>query len=129
MQSSEVVTMAGSGGLSSCSYWLTTSLAAGALIKVQTVGRAELAVLLRVGDGFIGLTDLHLKLGQAVADSLPVNVTLLLSEDAKRSARRRSTTSPGGGSLLGPEGGSPADVELARLGGAETHWRVRFLVV
>lgn len=119
--SSEIVKVADDDGLSGCGYWLKTSLAAGALIKVQTVGRAELSVLLRVGDGFIGLTDLHLRLGQSVADTLPVNVGLLLSEDAKRSARRRSTLSPGG-TTVGIT--SPADAELAKMGGAETHWRV-----
>jgi myosin V len=138
---SSIATVAADGGLAPSAYWLSASLATGALLKMRAVGFPDLDRLFHLGDEFIGLTDLHIVVGAAVAAEVPVNVALLLSEEAKRSARRRSTpqrvsslatgspaTPSGVQTLLGsPEPivlpQSPADVELSRMGGAERHWR------
>ena len=118
--------------LSCAGYWLAASLATGALLKVRVVGKPDLQFLFKLADAFIGLTDLHIALGGVIAEEIPVDVALLLSEDAKRSARRRSTaraalapvangTPPGSRNVDSPA--SPADVELSHMGAAERHWR------
>lgn len=125
------------GTLASAGYWLAASLATGALLKVRVVGKPDLQFLFKLADAFIGLTDLHIALGGVIAEEIPVDVALLLSEDAKRSARRRSVgraalapvangTPKGGTPPCPPNVGSPAspaDVELSHMGAAERHWR------
>jgi myosin-5 len=133
-----MVRSAAAGGLAAAAYWLGASLATGALLKMRSVGRPDLDQLFRLGDSFIGLTELHAALGAAVAESLPVDVALLLSDDAKRSARRRSSAphraalalapnlSPvaaGAGAAPCDPPSSPADAELVHMGRAEAHWR------
>jgi myosin V len=135
-------------GLSCSGYWLAASLATGALLKMRVVGKPDLQQLFKLADSFIGLTDLHVALGGVIAEEIPVNVALLLSEEAKRCARRRSVTRPAlapmaanganpnnnsattSPSICPPVGinstttpASPADVELAHMGSAERHWR------
>ena len=77
-------------GMSFAGYLLSVSLATGALLKMRVIGKPDLQQLFKLADSFIGLTDLHVALGAVVSEEIPVNVALLLSEDAKRSARRRS---------------------------------------
>jgi len=134
-------------GLSCSGYWLAASLATGALLKMRVVGKPDLQQLFKLADSFIGLTDLHVALGGVIAEEIPVNVALLLSEEAKRCARRRSVTRPAlvpmaangsntstsatpspticlpAGAAATATPSSPADVELAHMGSAERHWR------
>ncbi|KAH7619484.1 hypothetical protein Ndes2526B_g06464 [Nannochloris sp. 'desiccata'] len=136
-------------GLSCSGYWLAASLATGALLKMRVVGKPDLQQLFKLADSFIGLTDLHVALGGVIAEEIPVNVALLLSEEAKRCARRRSITRPAlapmaangsntsintsattspticppAGASITTTPSSPADVELAHMGSAERHWR------
>jgi myosin-5 len=135
-------------GLSCSGYWLAASLATGALLKMRVVGKPDLQQLFKLADSFIGLTDLHVALGGVIAEEIPVNIALLLSEEAKKCARRRSvtgrpalaqmatngsntstsaTTSPTiclpSGAAIPVTPSSPADVELAHMGSAERHWR------
>lgn len=57
-------------------YWLASSLATGALLKLRTIGLREGGLLLRLGDALICFVPLHDTLGDAVADMLPVNVAV-----------------------------------------------------
>ena len=142
---SGIAAAASNGGLTTAVYWLGGSLATGALLKMRSVGFPDLDQLFHLADDFIGLSDLHAVLGAAVGEEVSVNVTLLLSEEAKRSARRRSSNiyrrskpnspsstsfsnsmrkfgkDPNGVVLQSPP--SQADVELAQMGNAERHWR------
>lgn len=88
-----IVGAATRGGLTAQSYWLGASLALGALLKVRTIGLREGGLLLRLGDALIFFTPLHDTLGDTIADMLPVNIAMLLSDEAKKSARRRPTPS------------------------------------
>ena len=141
IESSIATTAIADRSLGTSGYWLATSLATGALLKMRVVGKPHLQQLFKLADSFIGLADLHIALGGIIAEEVPINVTLLLSDDAKRSARRRSSARP----ALAPmaNGGmssaastpttctvppvtspvSPADVELSHMGSAERHWR------
>lgn len=89
-------------------YWLASTLATGALLKMRTIGRKEGGFLLRLGDELIAFAPLHQVLAATVADTLPVSVSVLLSDQAKRTARRRggAGTSPGGASAV--NGGHPS---------------------
>jgi myosin-5 len=145
IESSIVNAVIADRGLSCSGYWLAASLATGALLKMRVVGKPDLEqVLFKLADSFLGLTDLHVALGGVIAEEIPVNVAHLLSEEAKRCARRRSATPrpalvpmtanganssattspticpPNG---VGPSPSSPADVELAHMGSAERYWR------
>jgi len=132
-------------GLSYTSYWMAASLATGALLKVGAVGKPGLEQLFHLADSFIGFTDLHVALGAAVGEEVNVNISLLLSDEAKRCARRRSVHRPALMSMAGngdntvahktPDAtftaaacspnapASPADAELVHMGSAERHWR------
>lgn len=131
-------------------YWLSTCLAVGALLKIHTVGKRLYNEVNLMADGFMGLSDMHAALGAAVSRQIPVNVSQLLSDEAKRSARRRSSSHGIGvpGSLHGRQAlapvtngvpgtpptsnaaqctpvtpPSPADAELADMGGGGRPWR------
>eukprot|EP00887_Chlorella_sp_A99_P002927 scaffold24.g2927.t1 len=111
-----ILNAAASGGLATQAYWLSCSLAAGALLRVRVIGLPESGRLLAVGTALIAFTDLHVVLGDTVADRLPVNVAQLLSDEAKKHARR-AQISPG----KATPSGSPS--QLPGMGGAEHHWR------
>ncbi|PSC74954.1 Myosin-J heavy chain isoform A [Micractinium conductrix] len=87
-----IVDAADGGGLHGQSYWLACSLAAGGLLKFRTIGRRDVGHLSRLGDALIRFQAVHEPLGDSIAGQLPVNVAVLLSEDAKRTARRRGHT-------------------------------------
>ncbi|KAL6770143.1 hypothetical protein ACKKBG_A33770 [Auxenochlorella protothecoides x Auxenochlorella symbiontica] len=101
-----ILTTAAAGGLTAQAYWLASTLAIGALLKMRTIGRKEGALLLRLGDELIGFGALHECLAGAIADTLPVTVGVLLSDQAKRSARRRGPA-PNGSPAVTPPPGSP----------------------
>ncbi|KAL4420012.1 hypothetical protein ABPG75_007110 [Micractinium tetrahymenae] len=84
-----IVEAAAGGGLHAQAYWLACSLAAGGLLKARTFGLPYGSKLFRLGNSLVNFTAVHEALGDSVADMLPVNVGVLLSEDAKRTARRR----------------------------------------
>lgn len=67
---------------------------------MRTIGRKEGGLLLRLGDELITFGPLHDVLAETVADTLPVSVSVLLSDQAKRTARR----SGGAGGLSSPPG-------------------------
>ncbi|KAK9865078.1 hypothetical protein WJX84_008101 [Apatococcus fuscideae] len=74
-------------GLTYQAYWFSTTLALGAFLKVRSIGKRECSNLFKLGDELIQFGDLHQLLAASVADMLPVNASVLLSEDAKRLAR------------------------------------------
>ncbi|KAI7836877.1 hypothetical protein COHA_009277 [Chlorella ohadii] len=115
-----IVDAADGGGLRGQAYWLACSLAAGGLLKFRTVGRREYSHLLRLSDALINCTPVHEALGDSIADALPVSVAVLLSDEAKRVARRRghAPVSPGPDESPGGGGGDAAQSPWrALLGG------------
>jgi len=60
--------------LATTGSWMAACLAAGALMKIRSVGKSDLGVLFALADRFIGCTDLHMVLGKEIAGLLPVNV-------------------------------------------------------
>ena len=135
---SNIAATSSSGGFSLSCYFFGVTLATGALLKMASIRSSELSHLSKIGDSFLSLKDLHLVLGASISQEIPVNVTVLLSEEAKKSARRRSsilnhlshqaspstpqtTKSRDLSTPLSPP--SPVDTELIKMGGAERHWR------
>ncbi len=57
------------------------------LMQVRSIGKRECSNLFKLGDELIQFGELHQLLGASVADMLPVNPSVLLSDDAKRLAR------------------------------------------
>ncbi|KAL4419268.1 hypothetical protein ABPG77_004826 [Micractinium sp. CCAP 211/92] len=106
-----IVEAADAGGLHAQAYWLTCSLAAGGLLKARTFGLPYGSKLFRLGNSLVNFTAVHEALGDSVADMLPVNVAVLLSEDAKRTARRR-----GPGEISPSREGSPWRALLGGVG-------------
>ena len=74
-------------GLAGQAYWLSASLALGALLKVRSIGRRDCGGLFRAGDDMIQFGGLHALLGASVVEQLPLSATVLLGEEAKRAAR------------------------------------------
>ena len=75
------------GGLAAQAYWLSASLALGALLKVRSIGRRDCGGLFRAGDEMIQFGGLHALLGASVVEQLPLSASVLLGEEAKRAAR------------------------------------------
>eukprot|EP00208_Stichococcus_sp_RCC1054_P002079 CAMPEP_0206143610 /NCGR_PEP_ID=MMETSP1473-20131121/21153_1 /ASSEMBLY_ACC=CAM_ASM_001109 /TAXON_ID=1461547 /ORGANISM="Stichococcus sp, Strain RCC1054" /LENGTH=1690 /DNA_ID=CAMNT_0053539093 /DNA_START=726 /DNA_END=5798 /DNA_ORIENTATION=+ len=92
----EVAAVAQRDGLVAQSYWLATTLALGAFLKVRGVGkRGSTAYLFKLGDELINFTALHKLLATSVPEMMPVVVTDLLITsqpglDKKRDPRRNS---------------------------------------
>jgi hypothetical protein len=119
-----ILTSAETEGLTYQAYWLSTTLALGAFLKVsllpllllpgsavqlerhgsehpgpcdrwhsmdneqvRSIGKRDCGNLFKLGDDMIQFGGLHALLAASVADMLPVNVGLLLSDEAKRLAR------------------------------------------
>ncbi|DBB00655.1 hypothetical protein WJX82_006589 [Trebouxia sp. C0006] len=74
--------------LTSQAYWLSATLALGAFLKVRSIGKRDCSSLFKLGDEMIAFTALHQLLASSVADMLPVNVSVLLCDEAKRLARQ-----------------------------------------
>ena len=55
--------------------------------QVRSIGKRECSNLFKLGDELIQFGELHRLLAASVADMLPVNASVLLSDDAKRLAR------------------------------------------
>ncbi|EIE22795.1 hypothetical protein COCSUDRAFT_47698 [Coccomyxa subellipsoidea C-169] len=82
-----ILTSAETEGLTYQGYWLSTTLALGAFLKVRSIGKRDCGNLFKLGDDMIQFGGLHALLAASVSDMLPVNVSILLSDDAKRLAR------------------------------------------
>ncbi|KAL3147636.1 hypothetical protein ABBQ38_014686 [Trebouxia sp. C0009 RCD-2024] len=74
--------------LTSQAYWLSATLALGAFLKVRSIGKRDCSSLFKLGDEMIAFSALHHLLASSVADMLPVNVSVLLCDEAKRLARQ-----------------------------------------
>jgi myosin-5 len=111
-----IVDAADAGGLRGQAYWLACSLAAGGLLKFRTVGRREYSHLLRLSDALINCTPVHEALGDSIAEALPVSVAVLLSDEAKRVARRRGHAPVSPGPDESPGGAAGGDA-------AQSPWR------
>lgn len=123
-------------GLRCAGYWLAASLATGALIKVQVVRKPEMHFLFKLADAFIGMTELHIALGCVIAEEIPVDVALLLSEEAmwavsSEERDQDSTLAPTCNSdptdsSLGDSSGFPSAEDLVDpdpMDAAGPHWR------
>ncbi|KAK9796643.1 hypothetical protein WJX73_007169 [Symbiochloris irregularis] len=82
-----VLSTAEAEGLTYQAYWLSATLALGAFLKVRSIGKRDYAGLFKLGDEMIQFAPLHSLLASSVADMVPVNTSILMSEDAKRQAR------------------------------------------
>jgi len=82
-----VLAAADADGLAAQAYWLSASLALGALLKVRSIGRRDCGGLFRAGDDMIQFGGLHALLGASVVEQLPLSASVLLGEEAKRAAR------------------------------------------
>jgi len=82
-----VLAAADADGLAGQAYWLSASLALGALLKVRSIGRRDCGGLFRAGDDMIQFGGLHALLGASVVEQLPLSAAVLLGEEAKRAAR------------------------------------------
>ena len=54
---------------------------------MRSIGKRDYGHLFKLGDELIQFGGLHALLASSVADMVPVNVAILLSDDAKRQAR------------------------------------------
>lgn len=54
---------------------------------MRSIGKRDCGNLFKLGDDMIQFGGLHALLAASVSDMLPVNVSILLSDDAKRLAR------------------------------------------
>ena len=69
----------------------TVGLLTQAFAQVRSIGKRECSNLFKLGDELIQFAELHQLLGASVAETLPVNPSVLLSDDAKRLARTTSS--------------------------------------
>lgn len=78
-----------SGGVYSCRVVLS--------LQVRSIGKRDCGNLFKLGDEMIQFGGLHALLAASVSDMLPVNVSILLSDDAKRLARAATAKMTGAG--------------------------------
>lgn len=57
-------------------------------LQVRSIGKRDCSSLFKLGDEMIAFAALHQLLASSVADMLPVNVSVLLCDEAKRLARQ-----------------------------------------
>lgn len=62
--------------------------------QVRSIGKRDYGHLFKLGDELIQFAPLHSLLAGSVADMVPVNVGILLSDDAKRQARSAPVPGP-----------------------------------
>ena len=89
-------------------------------MQVRSIGKRDCGNLFKLGDDMIQFGGLHALLAASVADMLPVNVGLLLSEDAKRQSRAATAKRAALGALP-EEPGSAKSFE----GLMNSPWKVR----
>ena len=107
-----VLAAADADGLATQAYWLSASLALGALLKVRSIGRRDCGGLFRAGDDMIQFGGLHALLAASVADALPLSAGVLLGEDAKRAARAAARgRAPGGSPRASDAASAPRSYE------------------
>ena len=70
-------------------------------MQVRSIGKRDYGGLFKLGDEMIQFGGLHTLLAGSVADMVPVNTSILLSEDAKRQARATGY-GDAGGATAGP---------------------------
>ena len=66
--------------------WLL--IARHSVVQVRSIGKRDCSSLFKLGDEMIAFNALHQLLASSVADMLPVNVSVLLCDEAKRLARQ-----------------------------------------
>ena len=64
------------------------TLVLGVVVQVRSIGKRDCSSLFKLGDEMIAFNALHQLLASSVADMLPVNVSVLLCDEAKRLARQ-----------------------------------------
>lgn len=81
--------------------------------QVRSIGKRDCGNLFKLGDDMIQFGGLHALLAASVADMLPVNVGLLLSDDAKRQSRAATAAKRQASGALGHEDavGTPKSFE------------------
>ncbi len=97
----------------------TTCLA----LQVRSIGKRDCGNLFKLGDDMIQFGGLHALLAASVADMLPVNVGLLLSEDAKRQSRAATAKRAASGALPHDDGHGAAVKSFEGL--MNSPWKVR----
>ncbi len=75
----------------------TLALTETLLWQVRSIGKRDCGNLFKLGDDMIQFGGLHALLAASVSDMLPVNVSILLSDDAKRLARATTAKMSGSG--------------------------------
>lgn len=61
-------------------YWLSTSLALGAFLRVRSIGKRDVGNMFKFGDDMINFVALHGMLAESVADVVVVDVNVLLGQ-------------------------------------------------
>ena len=103
-----VLAAADGEGLAGQAYWLSASLALGALLKVRSIGRRDCGGLFRAGDDMIQFAGLHALVASSITDALPLSAGELLGEDAKRAARAAAASARRAGAAAAPFDGDAA---------------------
>lgn len=61
-------------------YWLSTSLALGAFLRVRSIGKRDVGNMFKFGDDMINFVALHGMLGESVAGVVVVDINVLLGQ-------------------------------------------------
>lgn len=61
-------------------YWLSTSLALGAFLRVRSIGKRDVGNMFKFGDDMINFVALHGMLAESVADVVVVDINVLLGQ-------------------------------------------------
>lgn len=73
--------------LKSCVNSINTMCASGAMLKVDAVGRRNSSLYVRISERLMNQKSVYSSLGTFISRRIPINVSALLTEDARRSAR------------------------------------------
>ena len=96
-------------------------------LQVRSIGKRDCGNLFKLGDDMIQFGGLHALLAASVADMLPVNVGLLLSDDAKRQSRAATARRQASGVLPHEDGHGAAVKSFEGL--MNSPWKVRACVL
>ena len=97
-------------------YWLRATLLCGGLLKTKAVGTPNQKLLFGVANEFIGCTDIHTVVGAFISSQIPLDINLLLSEEAKQSARRMQNTT-------NKQASATWESRLDAMSKSKDHWR------
>lgn len=97
-------------------YWLRATLLCGGLLKTKAVGTPNQKLLFGVANEFIGCTNIHTVVGAFISSQIPLDINLLLSEEAKQSARRMQNTA-------NKQASATWESRLDAMSKSKDHWR------